>query len=141
MTRTECAIFAKDRNASTRTHTFPPEILALCFAPLPFSDLVHASHVSSHWRSVAVNAPWLWAVQELNSHRFSFEERVARSGCLPISVKCPTGNSCHELVPRSAFKSLAHSPVNVLSMSYSLSILCLCTVSLTVRLHFHLADI
>ncbi|KZV81260.1 hypothetical protein EXIGLDRAFT_844762 [Exidia glandulosa HHB12029] len=54
-------------NSSSTAQRVPPEVLASCLDHLSLADLVRASHVSRHWRSVALAFPALWTDIRLTS--------------------------------------------------------------------------
>ncbi|EJD43671.1 hypothetical protein AURDEDRAFT_125795 [Auricularia subglabra TFB-10046 SS5] len=47
-------------NRQSISYRISPEVLASCFAFLPLVDCIRVSHVSRHWRAVAVSCPSLW---------------------------------------------------------------------------------
>ncbi|EJD39764.1 hypothetical protein AURDEDRAFT_171213 [Auricularia subglabra TFB-10046 SS5] len=71
-------------------HRLPEEVLALCFALLPFRDRVSASHVSCNWRRISLSYPAIWAHIELGDSLINntalFKMALGRSGNHPIDI-------------------------------------------------------
>ncbi|KZV81256.1 hypothetical protein EXIGLDRAFT_731544 [Exidia glandulosa HHB12029] len=74
-------------NSSSTVQRVPPEVLASCLRFLSLADLVRASHVSRHWRSVALAFPALWTDIRLTSAHPRILE-LLRS-VLPRTGACP----------------------------------------------------
>ncbi|EJD40698.1 hypothetical protein AURDEDRAFT_170323 [Auricularia subglabra TFB-10046 SS5] len=94
--RTSLANACYVRNQLMQTCTLPPEILADCFALLPMRDRITVSHVSRVWRTVALDAPFLWNDMTSFSQPRSrsmplmlplMRVLLARSGGLPIHLE------------------------------------------------------
>ncbi|KZV94315.1 hypothetical protein EXIGLDRAFT_835089 [Exidia glandulosa HHB12029] len=75
-------------NASSILQRVPPEILASCLQFLPLPERVRASHVSRHWRSVALAFPPLWGdiiVRSTTRSALALLDAVLpRSGLYPV---------------------------------------------------------
>ncbi|EJD39788.1 hypothetical protein AURDEDRAFT_153752 [Auricularia subglabra TFB-10046 SS5] len=86
-------ILAWDRS-HTRVQHLPDEILALCFALLPFRDRVWASHVSCRWRAISLANPTIWTTLDMDvpvKHSAAlFNMAIDRTGNCPVDVlNCP----------------------------------------------------
>ncbi|EJD47458.1 hypothetical protein AURDEDRAFT_163328 [Auricularia subglabra TFB-10046 SS5] len=77
-----------------RLRRLPDEIIAQCFACLPFCDRVTASHVSRGWRSIALTHPAIWSEIDLgeryNDKVALLEMALDRAGHHPVAIRnCP----------------------------------------------------
>jgi hypothetical protein len=105
---TGCAMTLDDRRAATRNtiNLLPPEVLSMIFIAgkstikhhhtkaqttsrqLPFEIVV--SHVTSHWRAIAINSPRLWnTIESTYSEPMALERLsayLARSKASPLDV-------------------------------------------------------
>ncbi|EJD47457.1 hypothetical protein AURDEDRAFT_163327 [Auricularia subglabra TFB-10046 SS5] len=77
-----------------RLRRLPNEVIALCFAWLPFRDRVTVSHVSRGWRSIALMHPAVWADLDLgkryNDKIALLEMALDRAGNHPVVIRnCP----------------------------------------------------
>ncbi|KAG8691201.1 hypothetical protein FRC08_010243, partial [Ceratobasidium sp. 394] len=77
------------RNLSTSLtpiHTLPPEILTRIFMMAPSAYRFKLTAISSYWRQVALNAPYLWTRVKLGcQNRFTYDYlSLDRSNGLPL---------------------------------------------------------
>ncbi|EJD39763.1 hypothetical protein AURDEDRAFT_187255 [Auricularia subglabra TFB-10046 SS5] len=70
----------------------PDELLARCFTCLPLKYRMDASHVSRHWRAVALGFPAVWADIDVDGFQRQHRNEVvrmalARTGNHPVSIE------------------------------------------------------
>ncbi|EJD39780.1 hypothetical protein AURDEDRAFT_128112 [Auricularia subglabra TFB-10046 SS5] len=71
--------------------SLPDELLAQCFTFLPFNGRIVASHVSRHWRAIALSTPAVWADLDVRDspkgtrHKL-FRMALSRTGNHPVDL-------------------------------------------------------
>ncbi|EJD50817.1 hypothetical protein AURDEDRAFT_182180 [Auricularia subglabra TFB-10046 SS5] len=78
--------FAHSHNGHVPINSLPPELLGGVFQWLPFGDLITATHVCKHWRSVALGDGSLWSVIRTNS-LVHLQTMLQRSQAALLSVE------------------------------------------------------
>ncbi|EJD39749.1 hypothetical protein AURDEDRAFT_116060 [Auricularia subglabra TFB-10046 SS5] len=70
----------------------PLEVLASCFAYLPFRYLIDASHVCQSWRAAVLSTPALWYKIAPGSHCTPevLQMALARTGAMPLDLQLMT---------------------------------------------------
>ncbi|KZV81252.1 hypothetical protein EXIGLDRAFT_755688 [Exidia glandulosa HHB12029] len=96
-------------NVSSVAHRLAPELLAICIQVLPLCDRIRASHVSRHWRTVALAFPSIWRDIELGTaHKHAlalFRLVLPRSGVAPVDFRY---SGSQQAMPRGTLKQLDH---------------------------------
>ncbi|EJD39774.1 hypothetical protein AURDEDRAFT_171224 [Auricularia subglabra TFB-10046 SS5] len=84
----------------------PSEVLAACFAYLPWESLIRASHVCQSWRAAALSAPPLWSHIAPWSHCTPWLLRMAlsRAGARPLDLKV---DICAPITPEDLYAAIA----------------------------------
>lgn len=81
-----------------KINLLPAEVLAGVFAALPLGRRFTASHVCTHWRSVALDSPELWT--DIKPRGFGDGERVhelfLRSKAAPLSIASSSGSAVYD---------------------------------------------
>ncbi|EJD35738.1 hypothetical protein AURDEDRAFT_188626, partial [Auricularia subglabra TFB-10046 SS5] len=76
---------------SNITYRIPPELLGYCFSFLPLNDCIQVSHVSRHWRAVALSTPSAWAHISMDCDDESDMEGLitllSRTGEVPVTLR------------------------------------------------------
>ncbi|EJD39786.1 hypothetical protein AURDEDRAFT_128116 [Auricularia subglabra TFB-10046 SS5] len=72
--------------------TVPDELLAHCFTFLPFNGRMVVSHVSRHWRAIALSNPAVWADLDVRdspkrTRHELFRMALARTGDHPVDLR------------------------------------------------------
>ncbi|EJD38853.1 hypothetical protein AURDEDRAFT_172005 [Auricularia subglabra TFB-10046 SS5] len=99
LTHEAIATFSERWNARTRI-ILPPEVLSACFHWLRFSDRICVSHVSRHWRRVALSTPALWSEFSCWNNENRLAELLRRSQAVPLSLDVMLLQSSQQLVLR-----------------------------------------
>ncbi|EJD39751.1 hypothetical protein AURDEDRAFT_171200 [Auricularia subglabra TFB-10046 SS5] len=86
---TTVRVLLNDVNHGSFMGRIPSEVLAACFAYLPWESLIRASHVCQSWRAAALSAPALWSHIAPWSHCNPRLLRMAlsRAGARPLDLK------------------------------------------------------
>ncbi|EJD44662.1 hypothetical protein AURDEDRAFT_166148 [Auricularia subglabra TFB-10046 SS5] len=95
------AIAAFSERWNTRTgNRLPPEVLSACFHWLSFRDRIRASHVSQHWRCVALSTPALWSHFRCSGDENKLVELLRRSQAVPLTLDASSMAPSQELILR-----------------------------------------
>ncbi|EJD44446.1 hypothetical protein AURDEDRAFT_166535 [Auricularia subglabra TFB-10046 SS5] len=92
LTSTKSILLGLGSSWNTRNpiYALPDEILAACFASLPFPDRLSASHVSRAWRHASLAFPAVWSQLDISSSTNGslclLEMTLSRAGHLPIEL-------------------------------------------------------
>ncbi|EJD36003.1 hypothetical protein AURDEDRAFT_188517 [Auricularia subglabra TFB-10046 SS5] len=85
----------------------PPEVLAACFAHLPFRYRLHPSQVCRSWRAAALADPSLWSdIQPwspCNSPEL-LQMALSRAGARPVDLKV---DACDPIAPEAIYTAVA----------------------------------
>lgn len=100
VTQDAIAGFAERWNAR-RPPRLPPEVLSGCFEWLPFNGRLAVSHVSRHWRRVALDSPALWSTFANNANVDKLREMLRRSEAMPLFVNVTFHHDAEEVALRS----------------------------------------